>query len=100
MPIVSANHRRYHEYTVFAGEGCMTFEMKSAPVERCRIPWSSRTAVPPPAAEPAAPPVAETNSGSQEKKDETKPENPPNEKTTKPLIRLRPFITALSNSRE
>ena len=33
---------------------------------------------PPPAAEPAAPPVPETNSGSQEKKDETKPENSPN----------------------
>jgi hypothetical protein len=32
----------------------------------------------PPAAEPAAPPVPETNAGSQEKKDETKPENPPN----------------------
>ena len=42
------------------------------------MPESVAPPAPPPAVEPAAPPVPETNSGSQEKKDETKPENPPN----------------------
>jgi len=42
------------------------------------MPEAVAPPAPPPAAEPAAPPVPETNSGSQEKKDETKPENPPN----------------------
>ena len=43
------------------------------------MPEAVAPPAPPPATEPAAPPApGETNSGSQEKKDETKPENPPN----------------------